>query len=120
MIKATKITPLKVFSSQLVFIDSGFQTNLKFLEEEVSVRDTFFTDFEGVYFLGDVNQQNIEDDKFLIFNHENARQQAIALAESLMGAGAPNFNKRNITDEDIKTEIETILKEGEVWQSGLV
>ncbi len=71
MVKAVKISPLKVFSSQLVFIDSGFIPNFDFFEEDLAVRDNFFTDYQGLYFLGSVNNQDVKG-------------QAEALAESIL------------------------------------
>ncbi|MFH1503989.1 MAG: FAD-dependent oxidoreductase [Candidatus Omnitrophota bacterium] len=59
MIKAIKISPLKVFSSQLLFVDSGFMPNLNFFEEEVISKEKFLTDFKGIYLLGSVNKQDM-------------------------------------------------------------
>jgi len=41
VVKAAKLSPLMVFSSQLVFIDSGFVSNLNFFEDGIIIEDKF-------------------------------------------------------------------------------
>ena len=86
MVKAVKISPLMVFSSQLVFIDSGFTPNLKFFEEGITIKDSFFTNFEGVYFLGDLNRPGIGSETFFTSNHEDTKKQARVFADFITKA----------------------------------
>ena len=119
-VKATKILPLKAFPSQLVIIDSGFVPNLNFFEEEIFTNGTFFTNFEGVFLLGDVNDSEIGKENFFTYNHENARQQGLSFAEFIVEGKRSVHHKKIIEENDVKDNIENILKEGKIWQSGLV
>lgn len=112
LIKAVKLFPLKVFSSRLVLIDSGFTANLDFLEEEIISCDTFFTDFEGVYLLGDITRSDIENE---IFNSgfEGIKEQAVILADYLSGGKRPVFQRKETAAEDRQKIIEDFLKENQ-------
>lgn len=111
MIKAAKILPLKVFSSQMVFIDSKFSANRGFFEEEVVLRDTFFTDFENSYLLGDVTRNDIEDEFFFDSNYKEAQKQAGILAEYFRDKKAPVFARKHFGLEDKKRIVDSLLSE---------
>ena len=119
-IKAVKILPLKVFSCQIFIVDSGLESNMDFFEEDIKIQDTFFSEYEGVYFLGDVNKADIENEKFFINNHDDSKQQSLIFADFLLNGRQPEFNRTDVLLSDIKTNIEKTLREGELWQSGLV
>ena len=106
MIKAAKLSPLMVFSSQLIFIDSGFTPNLKFFEEGITVENGFFTNFQGVYFLGDINRPGIGSETFLISNHENAKKQARVFADFVATGVKSDFSNQGIIDKDVRVNIE--------------
>ncbi len=93
-VKAAKISPLKIFSSQLVFIDSAFSPNLSFLEEEVAVEKNFFTEYEGVYFLGDVTRKDIGAELFYLYHEEDAGREAHIFADFILEGKAPIFERR--------------------------
>lgn len=112
MIKAVKISPLKVFSSQIVFIDSGFSPNVTFFEEEVRLHETFFTDFEDIYFLGDINSQDIEKEVSFTSNYENAKQQATIFSEFLLKGIRPDIDSLVRVEDNIKINIDKILQGG--------
>jgi thioredoxin reductase len=109
-VKATKIVPLKVFSSQLVFIDSGFLPNHDIFSEECKINDIFFSDYEGVYFLGDTNNQGITDDCFYIHNQQEAKEQASLFADFILGGPAPVFQRKLMSFEDKIKIIEELFK----------
>ncbi len=120
VVKAVKLSPLMVFSSQLVFIDSGFTPNLKFFEDELIIEDKFFTNFEGIYLLGDVNRKDIDREIFFTFNYEDTEGQARIFAEFIESGKKPDFSSQGIIDRDLRVNTEDVLKEVESWQSGLV
>ena len=109
-VKAVKISPLKVFSSQLVFIDSGFLPNRNFFEEEIQLKDTFFSNYEGVYFLGDVNHKSLDNDFFYLFNQEEAINQASIFSDFLLKGENPHFGRKIVTQEERDKAINNILK----------
>jgi thioredoxin reductase len=100
-VKAVKLIPLKVFSSQLVCVDSGFTPNLDLFDEEVIPRDTFFSNFENIHLLGDVNEKNIENEDLFIYNHHNALKQAEIFALFLSGKSEAVFIKKEAGELDI-------------------
>jgi len=102
MVKAVKLSPLMVFSSQLVFIDSGFIPNLKFFEEDITIKDSSFTNFEGVYFLGDLNRPNIESETFFTSNYEDTKKQARVFADFIATGVKPDFSSQGIVDRDVR------------------
>ena len=112
MIKAVKISPLKVFSSQIVFIDSGFSPNVTFFEEEVELHETFFTEFEDIYFLGDINSQNIEGEVSFTSNYEKAKQQATIFSEFLSKGTRPDMSRLVPVEDNTKINIDKILQGG--------
>ncbi|MDD5585317.1 MAG: FAD/NAD(P)-binding oxidoreductase [Candidatus Omnitrophica bacterium] len=109
MVKAVKIAPLKVFSSQLVFIDSGFKPARDFFEEEVKIKDIFFTEFEGVHFLGDAGRNDLEDDFFYAFNDQDAAAQASCFADYLLGGAFPAFSHRILDAQGRNALLEDFL-----------
>lgn len=119
-IKAVKILPLKVFSGQLLIIDSGFIPNLDFFEEDIKAHDTFFTDCQEVYLLGDVNNSKIGDEKFFLFNHDDTLRQSLIFADFLLDSKKLEFSRKDVSLDNVKLNIEKLSREGELWQSGLV
>ncbi len=119
VVKAAKLSPLMVFSSQLVFIDSGFIPNLKFFEEEISTQDLFFTNFEGIYLLGDVNQKDIANEIFFSTNHQDVKKQADLLVDFMVTGQRPVFDKDSVENKDLNLSGDGISKEVKLWQSGL-
>jgi len=114
MIKAVKISPLKVFSSQMVFIDSGFNPNLSFFEESIQPKDTIFTEKEGIYLLGDVNFPNIENQVFFSSNHQRAMTQAGILASILLTGTRPDLDdlEPKTEENELNIYIDKILQGG--------
>ncbi|MBP7088748.1 MAG: NAD(P)/FAD-dependent oxidoreductase [Candidatus Omnitrophica bacterium] len=113
-VKAIKLSPLKVFSSQLLIVDSGFVPNLDFFEEEVKISDTFFTDYPEIYFLGEVNNCKIDEEKFFFFNHDDALRQSLVFSDFLLNNKKLEFNRKEVSPEDIKLNIERLSREGEL------
>jgi len=108
-IKAVRISPFKIFSSQMVIIDSGFLPNDEFFEEEVKVKEGFFTNFEGVYFLGDVNRQN--EDNFFLFNYQETIEEAKVFVDFILNKKDPSFFKKGEASmEDKEKMIEEMLR----------
>jgi len=117
MIKAVKISPLKVFSSQLVFVDSGFSPNLNFFEEEIKICDTFFTNYEKVYLLGDVNRSDIEKEILFTNNYQEVKQQASCFCDYLLEAKAPGFQRKTDEAENIQKAVGALLNENKVVEN---
>ena len=84
-VKAVKISPLKVFSSQLVFVDSGLSPNLKFFEEEVVVNNVFFTNWNDVYLLGAVGNFSANQEMYFFKGLTVAKEQATIFAKHILG-----------------------------------
>tara|TARA_B100000315_G_C14575239_1_gene587603 strand:+ start:177 stop:1145 length:969 start_codon:yes stop_codon:yes gene_type:complete len=118
-IKATKIMPLKVFSSQLVFVDSGFKQNIDFFDEELKINDTFFTNFSDLYLLGEVNNQDVSRDRFFINNYEEVKRQGEVFSKYIISGLKPDFKRIIPENTDILSYLDEILKEENIWQSGL-
>ena len=95
-VKAAKLSPLMVFSSQLVFIDSGFVPNLKFFEDDLIIEDNFFTNFEKVYLLGDVNRKDINQEVFFTSNYEDVKGEAHVFAEFIATGVKPDSSSQGI------------------------
>ena len=102
MIKAVKLSPLMVFSSQLVFIDSGFIPNLEFFEEDIAIKNSFVTNFERVYFLGDLNRPDIGSETFFTSNYEDVKKQARVFADFIAAGMKPDFSSQGIVSKDVK------------------
>jgi thioredoxin reductase len=86
MVKATKISRPKLFSSQLVFVDSGFEAN-DVLFGSLCQKDYFFTDYDNVYLLGAAANKFLEDECFFFDFYKNIKNQAEKFADYLV------FNK---------------------------
>lgn len=110
VVKAVKLSPLMVFSSQLVFIDSGFVPNLKFFEDEFIIEDNFFTNFEKVYLLGDVNRKDISQKVFFTSNYEDVKGEAHVFAEFIATGVRPTFSKQIIADNSVRTNTEELFR----------
>ncbi|MDD5195221.1 MAG: FAD-dependent oxidoreductase [Candidatus Omnitrophica bacterium] len=108
-IKAVKISPLKVFSSQLVFIDSGYCPAIDLFEGEAQIKDTFFSNFQDIYFLGDATRQNIAEESFYAFNRQEAAVQAHLLADYFLGGPMPVYASRVLGQQDRLALIEDFL-----------
>lgn len=113
MIKAVKISPLKVFSSQMVFIDSGFVANLSFFEEPLQLRNTIFTGQEDIYLLGDVNFPNIENQVLFSSTQKRAERQAGVLAEFLLKGVKPDLSGIEVEENSLVANIDKILRPAE-------
>jgi len=111
MIKAVKISPLKVFSSQLVFVDSAYKPKLDFFEEEVKIHDIFFTDFEGIYLLADAAKQDMQGETLFASNFEVARRQAEVFAEFVASGKPPVLAVKQQLPQQEETKQEDTLSE---------
>lgn len=109
VVKAVKLSPLMIFSCQLVFVDSGFVPNLKFFDEDFIIEDRFFTNFEGVYLLGDVNRGDIEKEVFFNSNYDTAREQAGVFSEFIAGGVRPEYGGQKSLDKDAIVNVEELL-----------
>ncbi|MBU2102835.1 MAG: FAD/NAD(P)-binding oxidoreductase [Candidatus Omnitrophota bacterium] len=108
-VKAVKIAPLKVFSSQLVFLDGGYSAQCDFFEEPPVITDTFSCQYPDIYFLGDAARQGIADECFYAFNNKEAVACAQLLAEYIRGGPFPVFSHRVLTSFDKNALIEDFL-----------
>ncbi|MCF7888354.1 MAG: NAD(P)/FAD-dependent oxidoreductase [Candidatus Omnitrophica bacterium] len=109
--------PIKVFSSQLVFIDSILHPNLSFLEDlEINLeKKDFFLNYDAIYVIGDAGKLDIKNQKCYATNSLRAKNEGVALANYFLGSGISNFsleNQENI-ENVMKKEIQDIYdKEG--------
>jgi len=106
-VKAVKIQPLKVFSSQFLFIDSGLILKRDFFEEEITISNNFSTNFQGLYLLGDCSREVLDQDHF--FNGEPAerlKKEAQAFSDFILGGSSAVSRE----DYDISRKPEIIDK----------
>ncbi|MCF7908840.1 MAG: NAD(P)/FAD-dependent oxidoreductase [Candidatus Omnitrophica bacterium] len=117
MVKAVKILPLKVFSSQLVFIDSGFIANHDFFEEEIVIVNNFLTKYKSLYFLGDVLRKGINQEHFFVHDQDNVRDEAQALSNFILKGEEIVFKERLIDDLEETAAIDKFMSELGVAQT---
>lgn len=106
-IKAIKISPFKIFSSQLLFVDSGFLAAKDFFEEEINIKDDLSCNYNDIYFIGDITQT--KDDYFYLDNKSQARKQAKLLADFILGGPAPYFVREEKTLKEKEDAIFSLL-----------
>ncbi len=107
MVKATRVSLPKIFSSQLVLVDSGFLPEWSMFEEPLNIRDTFFTEYEGIYVLGEANNMRLEEQRFFIYNSQRAREQAEVLARYMTDNCIPAYEE---TKRPFGEDKEVVLK----------
>ncbi|MCF7886818.1 MAG: NAD(P)/FAD-dependent oxidoreductase [Candidatus Omnitrophica bacterium] len=89
--------PIKVFSSQLVFIDSSLHPNLSFLgdlEANFEQKD-FFLNYSTIYIIGDAGKLDIKNQKCYAKNSLRAKGEGVALANYFLGSETSSFNLKN-------------------------
>ena len=107
-VKATKISPLKVFSSQMVFLDTGFVPNLDFFEAPINITN-IFTEFESIFVIGDCARPDVASDYFYAYNSDEARSQAGLLAQFILEAKEVNFTRKILSEEDKQKTIDDFM-----------
>lgn len=110
-IKATKVTPLKVFSSQLVFIDSKFIANIDFFDSLLGIKNVMETAYENLYVIGDANGENFENEYFYVFNQEEAIRQANLIGDFILESKPINFERKVLTEEQRSATITNFLSD---------
>ncbi|MBN3039581.1 MAG: FAD-dependent oxidoreductase [Candidatus Omnitrophica bacterium] len=110
-VKAVKVNPLKVFSSQMLFLDSGFSPAADFFEEEVYVSDCFFSNYEDLYFLADAGNSASEGESFFINNYSDCCQQALIFSEFLLKGRRPDFSRTALNEDDIEKAVNACFKD---------
>jgi thioredoxin reductase len=108
----------KILSSQMVIVDSGFVPNLNFFEEEVKSKGVFFTEFEGLYLLGDVSKPGIKEEFSFLSNHKEAIEEAAILANFFLTGEEPFYERKGCKDKESYSSIESILKEARAIRGG--
>jgi nitrite reductase (NADH) large subunit len=108
MVKAVKVNPLKVFSSQLVCLEDEFSPNLEFIEGGLECENTFFTNYQDLYCIGDVTRSAVGRERFFLWNHEEALIHGRLIAAYLTEGIAPVFMARIPEPADIHKEVEAI------------
>ncbi|MFH1772099.1 MAG: FAD/NAD(P)-binding oxidoreductase [Candidatus Omnitrophota bacterium] len=116
-VKAIKIEPFKVFSSQLVLIDSGFYPNRNFSDEELNKHDYLFTDYSGVYLIGDAARDNIENDYFFTSASGYIEMQADWLVKKIFKEETEPLKIEALTAEQKKNAIDELCKVNEVYEA---
>lgn len=111
VVKAVKIIPFKVFSSHLVFIDSGFVANCSFFEEPLERRDVFFTNHPDIYTVGDVTNTDVENEFFFYSNYQDAQVQGQLLADYFLEAKPLVYERTALGIEQKRRIIEDILRD---------
>ncbi|MFO8052784.1 MAG: FAD-dependent oxidoreductase [Candidatus Omnitrophota bacterium] len=98
---------MKVFSSQLVFVDSSLDPNLNFLgdlETNFEKKD-FFSRCGEIYIIGDAGKLDITDQKCYTKNNLRAEKEGVVLANHFLGAETPEFegeDQKNIMKKEIQ------------------
>lgn len=114
-VKALKISPLKVFPAQAVFVDSGFIPNIDFFDGGPAPAPGE----NGIFILGDAGRTNLEGEFFYRDNHREIDRQIDQLLDILSGnktAGAQTYPSGTAAEEngarhaDIKNAAEALLK----------
>lgn len=122
-VKATKISPLKVFSSQMVFLDTGFSPNLDFFEVPINITNIFTLEavppageavqgtaqFESIFVIGDAGRSDIENDYFYAYNSDEARSQAQLLSQFILEAKEASFTRKTLSGEDKQKMIDDFI-----------
>ncbi|MCK9573303.1 MAG: NAD(P)/FAD-dependent oxidoreductase [Candidatus Omnitrophica bacterium] len=122
-VKATKISPLKVFSSQMVLLDTGFSPNLDFFEAPINITNMFISEsvppidgvpqtaapYEGIFVIGDCGSPDVENDHFYAYNSDEARSQAHLLSEFILEAKETNFIRKALSEEDKQKIIDEFI-----------
>jgi len=122
-VKATKISPLKVFSSQMVFLDTGFVPNLDFFEVPINITNIFTLEpvppagetvqgtapFEGIFVIGDCAKKDIETDCFYAYNSNEARSQAELLAQFMLEAKEASFVRKTLSEQEKQKMIDDFI-----------
>lgn len=115
-----KSCSMKVFSSQLVFADSGLRPNLDFLNDgEIRLEEKdYFKRHGQIYIIGDAANLKIENQNCYFGNQLMAEEESNNLANYLLKD--ETFEPRAEGSEDkIKKEIQAIYDKEELWQNGL-
>ncbi|MCD6583602.1 MAG: hypothetical protein J7K71_02830, partial [Candidatus Omnitrophica bacterium] len=110
VVKATKVSLPKVFSSNVVIVDTHLLPNLKILETSLK---------EGelppqVILLGDVARKNTEKEHFFIFNSINVYREAKVLTEKITKKGKAYFYPKVYTPQDIENFLDEEFNERKI------
>lgn len=108
-VKAVKIDPLKILSAQMIFVDSGFEANNDFFEEGVRSNNNFLTEYEGVYFLGDIVHADIGSEYFFINNSQEVKTQSELLVDFLIDGEVRCFERQSPSMGDKQLVLDEIL-----------
>ena len=100
-----------MFSSQLVFVDSGFIPNRDFFEEQVAPRDIFLSPYSNIYFLGGANSLDIEKECFFINSTEETQRQSISLAKMLILGVSSDYTPQRIPVFEEEKYLEELLQQ---------
>jgi NADH dehydrogenase FAD-containing subunit len=126
-VKATKISPLKVFSSQMVFLDTGFSPNLDFFEAPINITNIFSVlaaalpdeaaspapQFNDIFAIGNCARKDIGTDCFYAYNSDEARSQAEILAQFILEAKEINFSYKVLSEDDKQKMIDNFIASGD-------
>lgn len=125
-VKATKISPLKVFSSQMVLLDTAFLPNLDFFEAPINITNIFMLEqtalpgseavlaeqLKDIFLIGDCARKDIETEHFYAYNFSEARSQADVLAQFLFSGKEHNFAYKTLSEEDKQKMIDEFMASG--------
>ena len=98
----------KVFSSQMVFLDTGFSPNLDFFEAPINITN-IFTEFENIFVVGDCGRMDIGNDYFYAYNSDEARSQAQLLSQFILEAKEASFVRKILSEEDKQKMIDDFI-----------
>jgi len=101
-VRAVKLSPLKVLSAQMLFVDSGFTPNYNFFDQPLVRDGAFSTNHTDVYLLGDAAVSDIENERFFLNNFDDCLIQSRALADFLCDGKPPHFERRIVSAEEKK------------------
>lgn len=73
-LKAVKISGKKIFSSQMLILDTPLLPALDFFNGEVYPKGKYFTNFPEIYFLGKINLPENERARFNLLNEDISRE----------------------------------------------
>jgi NADPH-dependent 2,4-dienoyl-CoA reductase/sulfur reductase-like enzyme len=108
-VKAVKVLPLKIYSAQMLLLDSGFVPNRDIFEEGVEFKPYGVVGQENVYLAGDVNNALVENERFFLYNYQNAEAQGRLLAGHLIDGRPLEPIDRISGAEDKQQAVEELL-----------
>ncbi|MDD4294939.1 MAG: FAD/NAD(P)-binding oxidoreductase [Candidatus Omnitrophica bacterium] len=117
--RAVKIEPLKVFSTDIIFVDSGFCANNEFFDDPIMLKDKFFTQYPAVLAVGNTVNDELMDNSKITYDGVDINGQADVLSaylvtgeKLLLDRIGQNVDNRTLYINGIKEKLDNIKNSG--------